>query len=204
MRSTGQGEEGNARAGFDFTRHMSRICADMVERLPPLAHVDMTRVAVSFCQTRKGVSHGMFASLTPLRFAGGEREVVRRAVAPGASRESPTREGAKCCTSSTSICRGFSIWSLPRRSRPRSTNCGTSGRSSTATCGASAAGAMLMAVRSGVTRPKSRSLPPNGAQGPPPTVYRFLEDDFRGLVRRHGTVFGTRVPIPKFVRLAGQ
>ena len=47
------------------------LCDDMVARLPELAHIDMSRVAVCFCQTRKPVPHGMYASLTPLRFAGG-------------------------------------------------------------------------------------------------------------------------------------
>jgi len=65
-------------AGFDFTSHMSRLCHDMVGRLPELGHIDVSRVAVSFSQTRKAVHHGMYASLTPLRFAGGKTETVRR------------------------------------------------------------------------------------------------------------------------------
>ncbi len=65
-------------APFDFTRHIRRLCEDMVGRLPELAHIDMSRVAVTFCQTRKPVAHGMFASLTPLRFAGGAEITVRR------------------------------------------------------------------------------------------------------------------------------
>src|SRR5947208_9857388 len=63
---------------FDFTLHIRRLCDDVVGRLPELAHVDMSRVAVSFCQTRKAVPHGMFASLTPLRFAGGAVTTMRR------------------------------------------------------------------------------------------------------------------------------
>ena len=65
-------------APFDFTWHIRRLCEDMVRRLPELAHVDISRVAVTFCQTRKAVPHGMFASLTPLRFAGGAATIVRR------------------------------------------------------------------------------------------------------------------------------
>jgi predicted metallopeptidase len=64
--------------GLDFTLHVRRVCDDMVARLEPLRHIDPSRVAFSFCQTRKAVSHGMFASLTPLRFAGGAMETVRR------------------------------------------------------------------------------------------------------------------------------
>src|SRR5262245_63349935 len=65
-------------AAFDFTLHVRRICDDMVARLNELTHIDMSRVAVSFCQTRKPVSHGMYASLTPLRFAGGATTTLRR------------------------------------------------------------------------------------------------------------------------------
>jgi hypothetical protein len=50
----------------------------MVARMGELSHIEMSRVAVSFCQTRKAVLHGMFASLTPLRFAGGATTTVRR------------------------------------------------------------------------------------------------------------------------------
>jgi hypothetical protein len=63
---------------FDFTSQIRRLCDDMIVRLPELAHIDMARVAVSFCQTRKPVAHGIFASLTPLRFAGGKAVTTRR------------------------------------------------------------------------------------------------------------------------------
>jgi hypothetical protein len=58
--------------GFDFTAAIRVICADMTRRLPELAHIDMQRVAVGVCQTRNGALHGVFATLTPLRFEGGE------------------------------------------------------------------------------------------------------------------------------------
>jgi len=63
---------------FDFTLHIRRVCDDMVARLGQLAHIDMSRVAVCFCQARKPVSHGMYASLTPLRFAGGASTMMRQ------------------------------------------------------------------------------------------------------------------------------
>lgn len=64
--------------GFDFTGAMRLLCADITARLPEFPHVDVERVAFNVCQTRRDVSHGMYASLTPLRFAGGaERKVVR-------------------------------------------------------------------------------------------------------------------------------
>ncbi len=63
---------------FDFTARMRLVCHDMAARLPELAHIDLDRVAVCFCQARKRVVHGLFASLTPLRFAGGAATTVRR------------------------------------------------------------------------------------------------------------------------------
>ncbi len=64
-------------SGLDFTAHMRRLCADFVARLPELAHVDLSRVIVSFSQARKRVSHGLWASLTPMRFEGGSQTTVR-------------------------------------------------------------------------------------------------------------------------------
>ena len=63
---------------FDFTLHIRRLCDDMARRLPELAHVDMNRVAVCFCQARNGAPHGIFASLTPLRFKDGAATALRR------------------------------------------------------------------------------------------------------------------------------
>jgi len=63
---------------FDFTLHIRRLCEDMAGRLPELAHIDMSRVEVCFCQARKAVPHGIFASLTPLRFKDGAAMTVRR------------------------------------------------------------------------------------------------------------------------------
>jgi predicted metallopeptidase len=65
-------------AGFDFTFHMRRLCDDMVVRIDRLRHIDMSRVAISFSQARKATSHGMHASLTPMRFAGGKMHTIRR------------------------------------------------------------------------------------------------------------------------------
>jgi predicted metallopeptidase len=63
--------------GFDFTFHMAQLCADMALRLPELNHLDIQRIAVRYCQTRKGVAHGLQATLTPLRFEGGSHSMLR-------------------------------------------------------------------------------------------------------------------------------
>lgn len=57
--------------GFDFTLHMRRLCVDVAGRLSEFRHVDMSRVAVCFVQTRKRARHGLWATLTPMRFPGG-------------------------------------------------------------------------------------------------------------------------------------
>lgn len=53
-------------------------CEDMVHRLPEFAHIRMNLVAVSFSQTRNSQKHGVFATLTPLRFPNGTREQMLR------------------------------------------------------------------------------------------------------------------------------
>ena len=50
----------------------------MAARLDEFRHIDMSLVAVSFRQTRKHMRGGLYASLTPLRFAGGQLQSVRR------------------------------------------------------------------------------------------------------------------------------
>ncbi|HZZ71873.1 MAG TPA: hypothetical protein VFE24_06440 [Pirellulales bacterium] len=64
--------------GFDFTAHIERLCRDMVATTAELRHIDMNQVGVGFRQTRKPVQHGMYASLTPLRFENGEMITRRR------------------------------------------------------------------------------------------------------------------------------
>jgi hypothetical protein len=64
--------------GFDFTAAMRTVCADMAARLPELRHIEMPRVAVGVRSARHRMPHGIYATLTPLRFAGGRDRDVRR------------------------------------------------------------------------------------------------------------------------------
>lgn len=57
---------------------MRRLCADMVARLPQLSHLDLERILVAFGHARKRTSHGLYASLTPLRFRHGSLTEKRR------------------------------------------------------------------------------------------------------------------------------
>ena len=50
---------------------MSRLCADIAHRLDEFRHIRMEQVAVSFTRTRKRVSYGLQAKLTPMRFENG-------------------------------------------------------------------------------------------------------------------------------------
>jgi predicted metallopeptidase len=63
---------------FDFTRAIGRLCDDISGRLDEFLHIDMSRVAVTFAQTRRSVSHGLQAKLTPMRFEGGALTSRRR------------------------------------------------------------------------------------------------------------------------------
>lgn len=56
---------------FDFTRSMSELCEDISNRHEAFMHIDMSRIAVTFAQTRSSVLHGMQAKLTPMRFENG-------------------------------------------------------------------------------------------------------------------------------------
>lgn len=64
-------------ACFDFSQSMFRLCDDLVRRLPEFAHVRMSEIAVTFAQTRRRVSHGLQAKLTPLRFENGALTTLR-------------------------------------------------------------------------------------------------------------------------------
>ena len=66
-----------ASQGFDFCLAMRRLCGDMTARLEQLRHIDLPRVAISLCQTRKNVTHGIYAALTPLRFEAGAKYTTR-------------------------------------------------------------------------------------------------------------------------------
>jgi hypothetical protein len=50
----------------------------MTRRLPELAHIDVSRVAIGVCRARNGAMHGVFATLTPLRFEGGRLDKTIR------------------------------------------------------------------------------------------------------------------------------
>lgn len=62
---------------FDFCLAMRRFCVDVCGRHPEFRHIDMSRVVVTYAQTRSAVEWGMQAKLTPMRFANGSLTEVR-------------------------------------------------------------------------------------------------------------------------------
>lgn len=73
-----RGQRSRRRAPFDFSCAMSRLCNDITDRVDDLLHIDMSRVAVCFAQTRRRVLHGLQAKLTPMRFEGGSLTTQRQ------------------------------------------------------------------------------------------------------------------------------
>jgi hypothetical protein len=67
-----------AAQGFDFTAAMRAVGADMTSRLAELAHIDLPRVAIGICRARHRQNYGVYAMLTPLRFADGATHQTRR------------------------------------------------------------------------------------------------------------------------------
>lgn len=56
---------------FDFCEAMRGLCVDVCLHHPEFRHIDMSRVVVTFAQTRSPVEWGMQAKLTPMRFHNG-------------------------------------------------------------------------------------------------------------------------------------
>lgn len=189
-------------SGFDFTEHIRRLCDDMVVRVDSLRHIDMSRVAVSFAQTRRNGATGMFASMTPLRFAGGEIYTVRRnrrwtiqRVCSPEGREMlyvlnfylprfldlPFRE--KLVTTL------HELWHIGPKFDGDLRRLG--GR-----CFAHGASQKKYDAQIELLVNRWLSL------DPPESLYDFLRSNFRELVARHGRVFGRRVPTPKVMPVA--
>jgi predicted metallopeptidase len=69
----GLGQEGP----FHFTYRMTLLCEDICRRTPSFAHIDPSRVLVTFIRCRSTRSWGLQARLVPLRFRSGHLCEVR-------------------------------------------------------------------------------------------------------------------------------
>jgi len=187
-------------ATFDFSSAMARLCVDVSDRVDELLHVDMSRVAVSFAQTRRRVLHGLQAKLTPMRFEGGALT---------------THRNGRMWTCQRLIHDGREMLYILTFYLPRFLDQPFHEKLTTVTH-------ELLHVsprfdgdlrrfdgRCYMHSPKQREFDRQAsdlarkylAGGPHAELYDFLRYDFRGLVRRYGTVVGLQVPIPKLIPL---
>lgn len=192
----------SGKTGFDFTLQMHRICEDMVARLEELEHIELTRVAFSFCQARKAVPHGMYASLTPLRFVDGSTETIRR------GRRWKIEPLVDRCGREMLYILNFYLprfLNLPPRAKlvtvlhelwhigPRFDG---DLRRFAGRCYAHSGSQKRYDAH--VERLTTRWL----SLSPPRSLYAFLDHDFASLAREHGRILGQRVRPPKLVAVA--
>ena len=187
--------------GFDFSLHMRRLCDDMVARLDPLRHIDMSRVAVSFAQTRRGGNQGMFASLPPLRFAEGRMHAFRRKRRWGMQRLYDPDGREMLYILNFNLPR---FLDLPFREKLATTlhelwHIGPKFDGDIRRLGGRcfAHGSSQKRYDAHVEALLARWL----SLGPPESLYDFLRLSFGELSARHGRVFGRKVPAPKLVPL---
>ena len=187
--------------GLDFTAAMRRLCADMVARLPELAHIDLGRVAFNLCQARKDVAHGLYASLTPLRFENGATQKQR-----GKKRYVVDR----ICDAT-----GCEYLYLLSFYLPRFLNTSLEEKLSTVV---HELWHISPACNGDLRRHDGRCYAHGPSQSaydaemdrlaqawlsldPPAHLYAFLDGDFASIVAEHGAIIGDRWPAPKVVRL---
>jgi predicted metallopeptidase len=187
--------------GLDFTAHVRRLANDLTTRLDELAHIDMARVAIRFCQARGRGLHGVQASLTPLRFADGSLETTLRGKRYAIERlyDASGREMLYLLSfylprfldhsfdeKLATIC--HELWHIGPRFdgdlRRHEGRCYAHGPSE-------------RQYHTAMRQMAERWL----ALAPPRETYQFLQSSFRELVARHGRVFGTRITTPKLIPL---
>ncbi len=189
------------RPGLDFTLHVRRLCEDAVRRLPELEHIDPDRIAFGFRQARKPAGHGVYASLTPLRFAGGRAHILRRGRKWGIEKLHDENGREMLYLLNFYLPRFLNLsfrdklitffhelWHIGpkfdgdlRRFEGRCYAHGGSQKHYDAQASALAERWLLLR--------------------PPKASYAFLRHNFRGLVEQHGQVYGRRFPAPKLTPL---
>jgi hypothetical protein len=192
--------QGSVPRGLDFNRHMRRLCVDITGRLDELAHIDMARVAIRVCQARNSSRYGMYASLTPMRFAGGAPDFRRRGTTWTVQRiyDASGREMLyllsfylprflnrtlehKLATVVHELWHISTAFDGDLRRHPGRCYAHSHSRE---------------AYDDEVRRLSQRWL----SLGPPPETYEFLRFDFRQLEHRYGGVVGQRISTPKLIR----
>jgi predicted metallopeptidase len=187
--------------GFDFTRHVRVLCEDMAARLDLLGHVDMSRVAVGFSQARSSSREGMYASLTPLRFAGGQIHALRRGRKWGMQKVCDA-DGREMLYILTFYLPRF--LNLPFRDKLETVlhelwHVGPKFDGDVRRLGRRcfAHGPSKKKYDRHVSALADEWL----ALSPPKGIYDFLRFSFRELAERHGRIFGGKFPAPKLFRV---
>lgn len=188
--------------GFDFTANMRRLCEDVVERLPEMGHIQLQRVAFSFAQARKRVSHGLQATLTPMRFEGGAT-TSRQHGQTYAVQRLYGEQGQEMYYILTFYLPRFletdfneklvtlfhELWHI-------SPECNGDLRRHPGRCYAHTHSEKEYDALMQVFVDRWLAL------DPPEARYAFLRSSFEQLRREHGRVLGTRIPHPKLIPLA--
>lgn len=188
--------------GFSFTNSMRLFCADAIGRLSPLAHIDLGHVAVSFAQARKRTRHGLYASLTPMRFEGGSLTCRRQARTYTIQRLYDT-QGREVFYILTFYLPRF--MDLPFREKlvtifhelwHISPLFDGDLRRHDGRCYAHTYSQKQYDAEMDLLARQYL------ATSPPASLYEFLQYDFAGLAARYGRVYGTKVRRPQLLKLA--
>ncbi len=190
------------RAGLDITQCFRQLAGAVVDRTPALAHVNLDAVAIGFVQARKPVLHGIQATLTPLRFVDGS--LVQR------------RRGRDWTIQRLFTAEGREFLYLLRFYLPRFLDQPLGEKLTTVF---HELWHISPAFDGDLRRHPGRCFAHSPSQrqyddtmrglvedwlrtGPPPDCYEFLHLDFGELRRRHGAVYGLRIPPPRLIPLA--
>lgn len=179
---------------------MRLLCEDIAVRSPAFAHVAMDQVAIRYCQVRTSVLHGVQATLTPLRFAGGAKEEIRR--------------GKTWTVRPLLGPDGVEMLYLLSFYLPRFLNRSFRDKLTTVVhelwhIGPQFDGDLRRHPgRCYAHGPRERHYDANIerltddwlALNPPAELFDFLQHDFGNLVQLHGAVRGLRIPTPKLIR----
>ncbi|MCA9150640.1 MAG: hypothetical protein KDA92_15115 [Planctomycetales bacterium] len=187
--------------GFDFTKNVRLVVQDMINRLPELSHIRLDQVAFSFAQARKRTRHGIYATLTPMRFQNGSLRTKRRGAEYTVQRlyDAAGREMLYILTfylprfmdvdlNEKLVTILHELWHISPefdgdlRRHP--------GRCYVHSASQAEYDAQMQVL-------VDRWL----ALSPPTALYQFLEANFTQLHQAHGRIFGTRVPHPKLIRV---
>jgi predicted metallopeptidase len=188
--------------GFDFTLHIRRLAQDISRRLPELSHVDLSQVAIRFCQARKAVPYGIQASLTPLRFENGALTTRRLGRTWSIQRVLDDSGREMLYLLSFYLPR---FLELPWRGKLAtvihelwhiSPEFNGDLRRHPGRCYAHSHSQRQYDLR--VEQLVDRWL----GLGPPEELHAFLKHNFRELDRLHGPIYGLTIPSPKLIRAA--